>query len=306
LGVLFSVLISGCSSLGITPRISSLPQEIPRKSELVETPFFPQQQNHCGPAALATLLQHRRITVSPESLSRLTYLPKLKGSLQIELTATARQHEVVVYPLSGTLNDLLREIAAGNPVLILQNLAFSWFPRWHYAVVIGYDLEREWVIMRSGREQRWITAFPTFMNTWNRADNWAIVTLPPGVLPATAETSIYLKAVNDLEETGQDLAANRSYRAAVQAWPESMTAWLALGNSAYGVEDWPLAVSALRKATELAPNNATAWNNLAYALLADGQKEPALAAVQRALSISPNDPNLLHSERDIKRKVKKR
>jgi tetratricopeptide (TPR) repeat protein len=274
--------------------------------ELIDTPFFPQQQNHCGPAALATLLRHRGINTTPESLARSTYLPELKGSLQIELTATARRHGVLVYPLNGSLNDLLREVDAGNPVLILQNQAFHWFPRWHYAVVVGYDLEQQFVIMRSGRERRWITAFPTLMRTWQRADNWAMITLPPEQLPATAEPLVYLKAVIDLELSGQAIAANRGFKTAVEAWPKRVTAWLALGNSAYGLEDWALAVSALSRATELAPDNTAAWNNLAYALLADGQKQRAIAAVQRALSLSPDDPNLLHSQREILQQLNKR
>jgi hypothetical protein len=300
LGVLLSGLISGCSTLGITPQTPPPPDDIPRLIELTETPFFPQEQYHCGPAALATLLQHRRIDATPEALGRLTYLPGLKGSLQIELAATARQQGVLVYPLDGALNSLLREVAAGNPVLILQNQAFSWFPRWHYAVVIGYDLERKLLILRSGRERRWITDFGTFMNTWRRAGNWAVVTLPPGLLPATALPATYLGAANDLEQTGQQRAAHLAYQAAVKAWPSDATAWLALGNSAFAGGDWTAAIAAFRQATRLEPANTTAWNNLAYALMEDGQGRAALTALQRALELSPGDANLRDSQREIK------
>ena len=299
LGALLLGLISGCSTLGITPSLSEFPRDIPRQTELSDTPFFPQQDNHCGPAALATLLRHRQIPVTPESLESLTYLPGLAGSLQIELAATARQQGVVVYPLSGRLNDLLREIAAGNPVLILQNQAFAWFPRWHYAVGVGYDLERQLLILRSGRERRWITGFRTFMNTWNRAGNWGIVTLPPDRLPATATPLAYLRAANDLELSGKNKAARGAYQTAVRAWPDQVTAWLALGNRAYIDADWPQAVKAFRRATELEPDNTTAWNNLAYALSADGRKQLALDALQQALTRSPDDPNLLDSRREI-------
>ncbi len=298
-GVLLILLLTGCSSLGITPSLPPPPDDIPTQVELDDTPFFPQEQNHCGPAALATVLQHRHIPVTPESISRLTYLPGRKGSLQIELAATARQQGVLVYRLNGKLDDLLREVAAGNPVLILQNQAFSWYPRWHYAVAVGYDLERRLLVLRSGRERRWITGFATFMNTWNRADNWAIVTLPPGQMPATASPDRYLQAAFDLEQTGQSQAALQAYRTAVEAWPRHVTAWLALGNSAYGTGDWSEAAEAFRKATVLEPGDTAAWNNLAYALMADGQREQALAALQKALELSPEDPNLLDSRREL-------
>jgi uncharacterized protein YceK len=297
--VLLTTLVSGCSSLGITPQIPPLPGDIPPRLELTETPFFPQQQNHCGPAALATLLQHRHLSITPESLGRLTYLPGREGSLQIELAATARQQGLLVYTLDGALRDLLREIAAGNPVLILQNQAFNWFPRWHYAVAVGYDLDQQLLILRSGRERRWITGFGTFMNTWKRADNWAIITLPPQMLPATAVPDTYLKAAFDLEQTGQPAAAHQAYRSAVEAWPMNPTAWLALGNSAYSAGNWLEAIAAFRQATQLAPTDLAGWNNLAYALMASGQKREALDALRHGLEQSPEDPNLLDSQREI-------
>ncbi len=300
LGVLLCGLLSGCSSLGITPRLQPFPQDIPSQIELVDTPFHPQQQYHCGPAALATLLQQRGIGVTPDDLAQLTYLPERKGSLQIELTATARQQGVVVYPLSGSLNDLLREISAGNPVLVLQNQSFSWFPRWHYAVAMGYDLDRRRLILRSGVTRRWESALSAFVNTWNRAGNWAIVTLPPPLLPATAEPGRYLRAVHDLEQTGQPEIAGKAYRQAVEQWPDNLTAWLALGNSAYAASDWPLAVEAFRKATELQPGDTRAWNNLAYALLAQGDREQAILAIEQALMLAPDDANLLDSEQEIR------
>lgn len=298
--VLLSILISGCSSLGITPRLHSFPQDIPRQIELVDTPFFPQQENHCGPAALATLLQHRGIATTPEELAQLTYLPGRQGSLQIELKATARQQGMVVYPLSGGLNDLLREVSAGNPVLILQNQAFSWLPRWHYAVAVGYDLEHRLLILRSGATRRWLSDMPSFMNTWNRADNWAIVTLPPDLLPATAEPRPYLKAVHELEQTDQLEIARQAYHQAVAQWPDNATAWLALGNSAYAGSDWQQAIEAFRRAVNLESTNPTAWNNLAYALKAEGAREEAILAIEQALSLAPDDPNLQHSAREIR------
>jgi tetratricopeptide (TPR) repeat protein len=212
----------------------------------------------------------------------------------------------LVYPLAGRLEHLLREIAARNPVLILQNRGFSWLPRWHYAVAMGYDLDRQQLILRSGSNARWISDLSTFMNTWNRADNWAIVTLPTDLLPATAEPNRYLRATHDLEMTGQQQIAMQAYRRAVEQWPERVIAWLALGNSAYGLSDWPQAVAAYRQAIELEADNSTAWNNLAYALAGQGEREQAIFAIEQALRLSPEDPNLLDSAREIRARTQSR
>lgn len=303
LGALLMILLAGCSSLRLTPPIAEPPEDIPPSVELTATPFFPQEQHHCGPAALAILLNQRQLAVTPEKLAERSYLPGRQGSLQVELTATARQYGLLVYPLDGQLNDLLREVAAGNPVMILQNQAFRWFPRWHYAVVVGYDLARKRLILRSGREKRWITSFQTFMNTWQRADNWSIVTMPPDAVPATAREHPYLSAANDLESTHHSDAAHQAYLAAVKRWPESSLAWLALGNSAYSEKAWHLAVEAFQSAVKLDPENPAAWNNLAYALLADKRADEALSAIGHALAISPDDPNLIDSRQEIERRA---
>jgi len=303
LGVLLVSALSGCATVDIPRSLSSLPPDTPTAFELRETPYFPQEQYQCGPAALATLLNHRQVPVSPETLSQTTYLPTLKGSLQIELAATARQYGLLVYPILGDLNGLVREVTAGNPVLILQNQAFGWLPRWHYAVVVGYDLEQQELILRSGREKRWISDFSAFLRTWKRAKNWGIVILPAGELPATAEVGPYLSAALDLEMSQQTDAAYRAYTAAVKAWPQSALAWLMLGNSAYVRKEWSLAIDAFRQATRLEPANSATWNNLAYALLEVGQAEAALAAVEQAIKLSPDDSNLQNSKAEIVKRM---
>ena len=199
-GLLF-LLLSGCASV---PQLSD---SLSPSVELTDTPFFPQEAHQCGPAALATLLNYRQIAVTPSELTTQVFLPERQGSLQVELTASARRYGLLAYPLAPSLNDLLSEVAAGNPVLVLQNLAFDWLPRWHYAVVIGYDLERNQVILRSGRQRRWISTLAAFHNTWRRSGYWALVILPPDQIPASATVQPFLKAAYELEATDQAMAA---------------------------------------------------------------------------------------------------
>jgi tetratricopeptide (TPR) repeat protein len=248
------------------------------------------------------VLQAHGITTTPEELATQVYLPERKGSLQIEMTATARRHGMLPYQLQPQLIDLLSEVAAGNPVLVLQNLAFGWYPQWHYAVVIGYDTKTDDIILRSGTTRRWVTPFEVFERTWQRAEYWALALVPVGEIPVTAEPLHYLKTAYAFEEIGNQDLAFKAYQAASMRWPEVAATWMALGNMAYARHDWPVAMKAFSSAAQLEPKSIDSWNNLAYALHAYGCGNQAQAALQCGLKISPADKNLHDSVQELSNK----
>lgn len=300
-GLICLLCLGGCTTF---PQESSLLPEqhrqLPRTVELEATPFIPQTDYQCGPAALATVLQAQGVEVTPEALSPQVYLPARKGSLQVEMIAAARQHHGLPYVLETSFSALLTEVAAGNPVLVMQNLGLEWLPRWHYAVVMGYDLDREVLVLRSGTLKQRKTSFAVFKRTWQRADNWALVIVPVGEIPATATVAAYLKTAHAFEETGLTEQATTAYRAATRRWPGQSEAWLMSGNQAFAEQRIDEAATDFLQATRLAPTDVRAWNNLAYALREQGCVEQAKAALQCALQVAPADSNLLDSLQDIK------
>ena len=299
-GLICLLSLGGCA---ISPRGADLPADtvrnLPRTVLLDATPFFPQTDYQCGPAALATVLQAQGIDTSPGALSPAVYLPGRKGSLQIEMIAAARRQGALPYVLDAAFPALLQEVAAGNPVLVLQNLGLNLIPRWHYAVVTGYDLEREILFLRSGKLKQRVTSFAVFLRTWQRSGQWALVVLQAGKIPATADAERYLGTAHAFEESGMAEPAAVAYRAATKRWPEEARAWLMSGNMAFSAKHFDEAATAFATATRLAPDDAFAWNNLAYALREKGCVTEAGAALQRALQLSPNDSNLQDSRQDI-------
>lgn len=245
-------------------RIASLPP----RAELTDTPFFPQERYQCGPAALATVLNARGVAISPEELVPQVYLPAREGSLQVEIIAAVRRQGLLAVAVEPELDALLEEVAAGHPVLVLQNLGLNWLPRWHYAVVMGYDLAAQQLVLRSGTEPRRITQFGVFLNTWNRSGRWGLVVLKPGSLPARARPASYLDAVSGLEALGKLEAARTGYRAASERWPDQAVAWLGLGNTEYALGQHAAAEAAFRHAIGVKQDEFAAWNNLSYALVA--------------------------------------
>jgi tetratricopeptide (TPR) repeat protein len=272
---------------------------VPERVELSDTPFFAQQRYQCGPAALAMTLGQRGVAVNPEALVAKVYLPGREGSVAPEMIAAARSYGMLAYELPPSLDALLQELAAGNPVLVLQNLGLSWLPKWHYAVAVGYELERQQIILRSGVTERYPLSLALFDRTWQRAKRWGITLLPPGRLPATDGAFNYLKAAYALEQTQQLEAALTAYRAGSERWPSSQPLWLAQANLEYRLGDYPAAEQSLRTGISHQPLAAPLWNNLAYPLVMQGCREVALSAIACALALAPGESAYAQSQQEI-------
>lgn len=253
--------------------------------ELTQTPFFPQAEYQCGPAALATVLGYSGVPVQPEQLVPRVLLPARRGSLQTELVAAARSHGVVPYRIIPRLAALLSELSAGRPVLVLQNLGLSGLPVWHYAVVVGYQPERRLLLLRSGTERRLEMTLDDFLPTWRRADNWGLVLLRPGELPAVDDMAGLVRAAAGLEAVGQPAAARQTYRSALQRWPTAASVWLGEGNASYALGDLAAAERAYRQVLSLSPADAVAHNNLAQVLAERGCLQAARTTIGAGLAL---------------------
>jgi tetratricopeptide (TPR) repeat protein len=279
-----AVALAGCATS--PPLVDGLPASAPRAIELDATPFFPQEDYQCGPAALATLLVASGVDVAPESLAPEVYLPERRGSLSLELVGAARRHGRLPYVLATTAEEMVEELEAGRPVLVLQNLGVTRLPRWHFAVLIGYDAERNVALLRSGRERRIEMKWQRFAGTWHRGGRFAMTTLRPGEIPDHAEPARFIAAAAGLEAAGQRSAAATAYDAAITRWPGESHAWLGRGNVAYADGDRAAAADAWSRAIMLEPADAAARNNLAELLLEAGCLDESRRQIERASALA--------------------
>jgi hypothetical protein len=285
IGLLFlalSLVLSGCGLLSTGPLLQT--PGGPDKAIVDNVPFFAQEDFQCGPAALAMTLNWSGIAVQPSDLTSEVFTPDLKGSLQSALIGATRRHSRVAYAITGS-EALLDEVSAGNPVIVLVNLGLSWYPKWHYAVVIGFDKEREEIILHSGFTANEHLSSRVFLNVWQRSEYWGLLVLPPDRLPARVGEGDWLEAVASLERADQWEGAADGYSAALKRWPKSFAAWMGLGNSRYSLHDLAGSAEAFRRATLLQPENGIPFNNLAHVLNNQGKRKEALAAAQRAVDL---------------------
>ena len=274
---------TGCVSRG--PLVApGLEARAPRQVELTQTPFFPQREYQCGPAALATVLAASGVNVTPDELTPRIYIPQRHGSLQPEMIAATREYDRLAVALEPNVEALLQEVAAGNPVLVLQNLGVRAVPLWHYAVVVGFDAARDSLVLRSGEDARERTSARRFIYSWDLARNWALVVVRPDNIPATATAASFAAAAAGLEAAHRYDAALAAYRAAHQRWPEDTTALLGIGNVQYATGHLLDAEQAYRQVLALSEHDAVARNNLAQVLLERGDAQSALVEVLRARS----------------------
>ena len=183
-------------------------------------PFFAQEELQCGPAALAMALDWSGLALTPAELAPQVYTEERKGSLQLSLVAAARRAGRLAVQVHG-LRELAAELAAGNPVVLLQNLGLDWWHVWHYSVAVGYDLDRNVMILNSGAEERREVPLSTFDRTWRRAQEWGLVVTPPQRLPALRDPERLRAAIEALERVGRTAEAETA-RAALAARPSAV------------------------------------------------------------------------------------
>jgi hypothetical protein len=222
--------------------------------------------------------------VTPDVLASEVYTPGLKGSLQPDLLGAIRRRGLLAYELPPTLEALSAELAAGHPILVLQNLGPVSRPVWHYAVVIGADASTETITLRSGREARLQMPTRKFMRSWDKADRWAVVVLRPDEVPVDPRRERLHRAVLGLEAAGRPVAASQAWSAVINIWPDDSVALFGLGNARYSLGDPVGARAAWTRYVKLNPGDPSGINNLAVVLGDLGCRNLALQLARETLA----------------------
>ena len=243
--------------------------------------------------------------LNPNQLAKDVFTPGRKGSFQAEMKAAVRKRGFLAYELTPELVYLLAEVSVGHPVIILQNKAIKYYPIWHYAVVIGYDLNKKQIYLHTGANKNYVVSMSVFEHTWKRANRWAMVILPADTLPNDRNQINILQAAVDLEEVGQIQAANQAYQAITKRWPEGFVAVMGAANTHLTLGNPQQATTYYLRAKEIKPQRADVYNNLAYSLLAQSCYQSSINAIQCAISLDPSNPEFLDSKREITQSVTK-
>lgn len=144
----------------------------------LEVPIVKQRPERCGPAALEMVLRFHRATPAQVALADSAYDPVLRGALITDLAAWARRagFEARVARLAeDSLVALLRE---GLPPVVLYTRGVGPVTRQHYAVLVGWDGERQqWTLHDGGNTPRQMKR-RDLASRWSAAGSEALVVRP--------------------------------------------------------------------------------------------------------------------------------
>jgi len=170
-----AIVLDGCSGRSF----SAIRPGIETRGHYLEgVPFFRQTEYDCGPAALAGVLAFRSRPVPLETITASVYLPKLHGTLPMDMERYAKDAGFAVRSSSGTAAALKEAVRGNSPVICLLDLGFGIYKRPHYVTVIGFDDGNSLFIMNDGETPDRTMPYDRFEKAWVRAGRWMIVVLP--------------------------------------------------------------------------------------------------------------------------------
>ncbi|HXH29325.1 MAG TPA: PA2778 family cysteine peptidase [Bacteriovoracaceae bacterium] len=284
--ILLALLAASCAtSTRQTENLLKDRGSLPKAFRIEAVPLIVQTKNYCGPATMAMAMNHAGRTVTMEELSSSMVTEKMEGTFRTDMVSAARRQGMLTLPVRN-ISSLLKEVSAGNPVIVFQNLGLSWMPKWHYAVVTGYDVSGPDVLLHSGEKKYHKTDMRFFERTWKLGDYWGLLVLPPHKLSTTAAERDHVDAAVALENTGMSEEARVAYLAITQRWPESLPTLIGLGNVYFSRKQFGKSVDYLETATRYHPKSAVAWHNLATALGSLGNRTKARSSSREALRLA--------------------
>ena len=261
--VLFLLLVGCATQSRQTRALLDAPPDVAPTRVLSQVQLVHAPEGYCGPAALAMASGLSDVTATKGML-----MTGGRGTLPTDMLGATRRLGRLGVQLEN-LAQITREVDAGHPVIVFQNLGLSWWPRWHYAVVVGYDLPRQEMILHTGPQSFRREPMTFFERSWKLGGYWAVVTLPPDQLSASASEVAHLQGAVGLEQAGRDREALTAYRAILGRWPNSLGGLIGAGNVSYKQNMYSESVLFLRSAVKAHPGSVEARHNLDIAIKTD-------------------------------------
>jgi len=168
-------VIAGCGEKGL----AAIRPGLEARGYYIEgVPFVKQTEYDCGPAALAGVLAFHGRPADLETITAAIYLPKLRGTLPMDLERYAKDQGFTTASSAGTAAALKTAVRSNIPVICLLDLGVWFYRQPHFVTVIGFDDGNGLFIMHDGGTPNKTMLYEDFERKWARAGKWMIVITP--------------------------------------------------------------------------------------------------------------------------------
>lgn len=261
---IFSLTLVGCASgLREYSQIGEIKKEYQSIKVLADFPFVLQEENYCGPATLSMAFKYYDHDIDQEEISKSVFLKEGEGTYQTLMLREIRKNGFYAININH-YEDMIKEINNDSPVIVFHNLGFDWYPLWHYAIVYGYDLDKEIFYVHSAAEKAKEWEMDKFERSWRRGDNWAVVVNPVDKLSLTGSELEHMRSAAFIESFHGAEKAKIAYQKILEKWPNSLMANMGLGNVYLKENNKELALKFYLKAQKIDPENKVVKNNISY------------------------------------------
>lgn len=202
---------------------------LPAEVVLPWTPVRALLPDYCGPAALTNVLRHWGHPADQATIGRAVFDNRRRGTLAGDLILAARQAGFEATSRRGSRNELRRWLAAGFPVIVLQDLSAR-DRRGHFRIVVGYsDAKRKFLVCDCTESSLCSLDYEQFDDLWFHFDNWCLLVAPPekatGSFPTNPDGAVlHLDLAHAYLRRGDREAAVRHLREVVRLAPEQRVA----------------------------------------------------------------------------------
>ena len=277
-------LLIGCA---VRPPRSQAPG--PRAVVVPQVPVRTFAEDRCGPGSLSLVLNVLGDPISADELDALLPKPPQGGVLSVDLLLAARERGFDAGLVAGRAEDARAEIDAGRPTIVMLRLLDLPGARrdvFHYAVIDGYDPGRDLFRLQFGDGQTRWAPLERLEKGWKGAGHAMLL------VRLRNETDADLQRGVALEGEGRAGEAAALYRRVLSVRPDSVRAWVDLGNAEASGGRNEDAENAYRQALRISPDEPDALNNLAWLLLKQGRRleEAEALAIRAAGQAGPDRP----------------
>ena len=245
------------------------------------------EEDRCGPGSLALVFAAHGTIVTAQELARTLPETPGRGVLSVDMLIAARERGFDAALVAGSGELLLREVTAGRPAILMLRLLNAPGAKrdvFHYVVADGADPGRGLLRFQFGDGRARWAPLTDVDGSWKPVGRALLL------VRARDDTDAAMERAVSLEKGDRPREAEALYREVLLVRPESVRAWVNLGNVTAGQGRRTDAETAYRRALAVAPEDRDALNNLAWLLRDEPARlEEAEALAARAAALPGED-----------------